>query len=87
MSLKITKIIKNFQKKWHLTPTPKLHNVLIGRIKALKSKHINYTTEKPKIYTTRTPPKTKTKPKQKSKQNQTHTYIYKSKTKQKSKTY
>ena len=37
---KTTKIIKTFQKKWHLTPTPKLHNVLIGRIKALKNKSI-----------------------------------------------
>ena len=56
---------QNFSKKWHLTPTPKLHNVLIGRIKALKSKLIHYTAVKPKIYTTGTPPNTKTKPKTK----------------------
>ena len=57
--------IKNFQKKWHPTPTPKLHNVLIWRTKALKSKLINYTAVKPKIYITGTPPNTKTKPKTK----------------------
>ena len=68
---KSSKICKN----GHLTLTPKLHNVLIVGIKALKRKLISYTIVNPKIYTTRTQGKTKTKPK--TKQSKTHTYLQK----------
>ena len=43
-------IFQNFRKIYangHLTPTPKLRDVLTAGTKALKSNHISYTTVKP----------------------------------------
>jgi len=82
---------EHFQKKNHiksfwiffetkeglLTPTPKLHNVLIIGTKALKTKHITYTTIKPRETTNIYKLGHNQKPKNKTK-NQTKptTYIF-----------